>query len=123
MCKGSRVGEKSEGWKIDSSSNSCPFPSFVVAAMLLLIMLAPTMRIQGAPLTMEPRRGPEFPTTQLTKIPFYIATNVPIAMLSSKKEFGFLELRDIGNTSIPSSTAASNATNISLSRKPLKHTL
>ncbi|WVZ10286.1 hypothetical protein V8G54_014816 [Vigna mungo] len=52
--RNSGVGEKSEGWKTDSPSNSCPFPSLAVATMLLSILLAPTVRIQGAPLTKEP---------------------------------------------------------------------
>ncbi|WVZ11839.1 hypothetical protein V8G54_016369 [Vigna mungo] len=112
------------GWKRDSPSNSCPFPSCAVATILLSTLLAPTVRIQGAPFTKEPGKGPEFPAAQLTKIPFCIAANPAIAMLSSKKGGASFRPRDIDITSTPSSTAASNAVNtVSSGQSFPKHTL
>jgi hypothetical protein len=93
--KGNNVGWKSEGWKTDSPSNSSPFPITAVATMLLSIVLAPTVRIHGAPLTKDPSEGPEFPAAQLTKIPFWVAANAPMAVLSLKNGGGLVRPRDI----------------------------
>ncbi|KAF4403978.1 hypothetical protein G4B88_014434 [Cannabis sativa] len=70
------------------------------------MVLAPTVRIQGASLDKVLLKGPEFPAEQLTNIPFWIAANEPIAMLSLKSVVGSIP-REIESTSTPSSTAAS----------------
>ncbi|KHG16057.1 hypothetical protein F383_20744 [Gossypium arboreum] len=72
------------------------------------MVLAPTVRSHGASFDNVVLEGPEFPAEQLTNIPFFIAANPPMAMLSWKKGTASSP-RESESTSTPSSIAASNA--------------
>ncbi|KAK6251222.1 hypothetical protein SCA6_005227 [Theobroma cacao] len=115
--------EKSLGWKTDSPSNSSPFPSFAVATIFRSMVLTPTVRSHGASLDNVVLEGPEFPAGQPTNVPFFIAANAPIAMLSWKNGTASTP-RESESTSTSSSIAASSAASMLLSpQSSPKHTL
>lgn len=90
------------------------------------MVVAPTVKIQGAAFTTVSLSGPLLPAEQMTGIPFSTAWKAPMA-IGSVKKFGPLyddAPRDNESTSTPSVIASSNAARIVEPRHPVDvHTL